>query len=115
MTTLDPSPFAPPSVPGRDPPERRRSLSGSASGELDAGFMPTARRPPLVMTRGEGSLVWDEDGRCYLDFLQGWAVNALGHGAPELQAALAEQSSLLVTPSPAFHNRPAIELVRFLV
>jgi acetylornithine/N-succinyldiaminopimelate aminotransferase len=113
MTTHDPSPLAPSSVTGRDPPQRRRF---SASGpELDAGFMPTARRPPLVMARGEGSHVWDEDGRRYLDFLQGWAVNALGHGAPELQAALAEQSSLLVTPSPAFHNRPAIELVRFLV
>jgi len=113
MTTPDLSPFTPSSVPGRDPPERRRSLSGSP--ELDAGFMPSASRPPLVMARGEGSYVWDEDGRRYLDFLQGWAVNALGHGAPELQAALAEQSSLLVTPSPAFHNRPAIELVRFLV
>jgi acetylornithine/N-succinyldiaminopimelate aminotransferase len=113
MTTLDPTPPAPISVPGRDPPPRPRSLAADA--ELDAGFMPTARRPPLVMARGEGSYVWDEQGRRYLDFLQGWAVNALGHGAPELQAALAEQSSLLVTPSPAFHNRPAIELVRLLV
>ena len=113
MTTHDISLFAPTSVPGRDPPERRRPVSPSA--ELDAGFMPSARRPPLVMARGEGSYVWDEEGRRYLDFLQGWAVNALGHGAPELQAALAEQSSLLVTPSPAFHNRPAIELVRLLV
>jgi acetylornithine/N-succinyldiaminopimelate aminotransferase len=77
--------------------------------------MPVVKRPPVVMSRGEGSYLWDEQGRRYLDFLQGWAVNALGHSAPEVQAALAEQSSLLLTPSPAFHNRPAIELARLLV
>lgn len=77
--------------------------------------MPVVARPPLVMARGQGSYLWDEAGRRYLDFMQGWAVNALGHSAPEVQAALAEQSSLLITPSPAFHNRPAIELSRLLV
>jgi acetylornithine/N-succinyldiaminopimelate aminotransferase len=81
---------------------------------LDAGFMPVARRPPLVMSHGQGSYLWDESGRGYLDFVQGWAVNALGHAAPEVLAALAEQSSLLITPSPAFHNRPALELRRLL-
>jgi acetylornithine/N-succinyldiaminopimelate aminotransferase len=82
---------------------------------IDAPFMPVVHRPPVVIERGQGSYVWDEAGRRYLDFLQGWAVNALGHCAPEVQAALAEQSSLLITPSPAFHNRPAIELARLLV
>jgi len=81
---------------------------------IDPSFMDVVRRPPLVMQRGQGSYVWDEAGRRYLDFLQGWAVNALGHCPPEVQAALAEQSSLLITPSPAFHNRPAIELGRLL-
>jgi acetylornithine/N-succinyldiaminopimelate aminotransferase len=76
--------------------------------------MPVVRRAPLVMARGEGSWLWDEAGRRYLDFVQGWAVNSLGHAPPEVQAALAEQSSLLLTPSPAFHNRPAIELARLL-
>ena len=124
MTTVDPNSFAPPFITGRGVPGAARipdaasaanANAARANHGLDAGFMPTGHRPPLVMARGEGSYVWDEDGRRYLDFLQGWAVNALGHGAPELQAALAEQSSLLVTPSPAFHNRPAIELVRLLV
>lgn len=81
---------------------------------VDPRFMNVVRRPALVMQRGQGSYLWDEAGRRYLDFVQGWAVNALGHCAPEVQAALAEQSSLLVTPSPAFHNRPAIELGRLL-
>jgi acetylornithine/N-succinyldiaminopimelate aminotransferase len=83
--------------------------------DIEAPLMPVVRRPPVVIERGQGSYVWDEQGRRYLDFLQGWAVNALGHCAPEVQAALAEQSSLLITPSPAFHNRPAIELARYLV
>lgn len=81
---------------------------------IDAPFMRVVRRPPIVMERGEGSYLWDESGRRYLDFVQGWAVNALGHAAPEIRAALAEQSGRLITPSPAYHNRPAIELARWL-
>jgi acetylornithine/N-succinyldiaminopimelate aminotransferase len=77
--------------------------------------MPLARRPPLVMQRGQGSYLWDEAGRRYLDFIQGWAVNTFGHAAPEVLGALAEQSSLLITPSPAFINRPALDLARLLV
>lgn len=101
-------------VTGRDPPPRLSGRGHAASAPLDAPFMPVTARPPIVMARGEGSYVWDEAGHRYLDFLQGWAVNALGHTPPELGAALAEQSSLLVTASPAYHNRPAIELARLL-
>jgi acetylornithine/N-succinyldiaminopimelate aminotransferase len=119
MITVDPSSLVFPSLAGRDCPEptRRRPDTRARSGEDVGGapLMPVVKRPPLVMQRGEGSYLWDEDGRRYLDFLQGWAVNALGHSPPEVQAALAEQSSLLLTPSPAFHNRPAIELARLLV
>ncbi len=77
-------------------------------------LMTVTERPPGVMVRGEGSWLWDEAGRRYLDFVQGWAVNALGHAPPEIQNALAAQSGLLLTPSPAFHNRPQIELARAL-
>jgi len=124
MTSPDLDSPAFPPLAGRDPPHRRGVLHGALPGRshattgsdaVHAPFMPVVARPPLVMARGEGSYMWDESGRRYLDFLQGWAVNALGHSAPEVQAALAEQSSLLITPSPAFHNRPAIELSRLLV
>jgi acetylornithine/N-succinyldiaminopimelate aminotransferase len=77
--------------------------------------MPVAQRPPIVMSRGQGSYLWDESGQCYLDLVQGWATNTLGHSAPEVLAALADQSSLLINPSPAFYNRPAIELARLLI
>ncbi|ODA17672.1 acetylornithine transaminase, partial [Achromobacter xylosoxidans] len=49
-------------------------------------------------------------GKRYLDFVQGWAVNTLGHSAPEMQKALLDQSKLLMNPSPAFYNLPSIEL-----
>jgi acetylornithine/N-succinyldiaminopimelate aminotransferase len=93
---------------------KAKATAPAAADPIDPRFMTVVRRPPVVMQRGQGSYLWDETGRRYLDFLQGWAVNSLGHCAPEVQAALAEQSSLLVTPSPAFHNRPAIELGRVL-
>ena len=47
-------------------------------------LMPVVLRPDPVMVRGQGSWLWDSTGRRYLDFLQGWAVNALGHCAPEV-------------------------------
>ena len=129
MTTVDTTPPGPPLAERLSSP-RRGSVAADAPGAAgapvaargaaaraaddDAPFMPVVRRAPPVMVRGEGSFLWDEAGRRYLDFVQGWAVNSLGHAPPEVQAALAEQSSLLLTPSPAFHNRPAIELVRLL-
>jgi acetylornithine/N-succinyldiaminopimelate aminotransferase len=94
----------------RPPPTR----SGHTANPLATPFMPVVQRSPIVMSRGQGSYVWDEAGRCYLDVVQGWATNTLGHAAPELLAALAEQASLLINPSPAFYNRPAIELALLL-
>jgi len=78
-------------------------------------LMRTAVRPAAIMARGAGSYLWDEAGNRYLDFIQGWAVNALGHSPSVLRAALSEHSALLLTPSPAFHNRPQLELAKRLV
>jgi len=69
-------------------------------------LMPITVRPEPIMIRGEGSWLWDDSDRRYLDFIQGWAVNALGHCPPEIQAALTRQSCQLITPSPALHNAP---------
>jgi acetylornithine/N-succinyldiaminopimelate aminotransferase len=73
-------------------------------------LMPITHRPDRVMVRGQGSYLWDAEGHEYLDFVQGWAVNALGHAAPEITAALAEQASQLCTASPALHNRCELTL-----
>jgi acetylornithine/N-succinyldiaminopimelate aminotransferase len=77
-------------------------------------LMPITERPPVVMDHGQGSFLWDEDGRRYLDLLQGWAVNSLGHAPPELIEIVTQQAGLLLTPSPAFHNRPQLELAQKL-
>ncbi len=87
--------------------------SGSSSEALlaaQAQLMPVAVRPPHVMVRGSGSYLWDHQGARYLDFIQGWAVNSLGHAPPEVARALHEQAQLLITASPAFHNAPQLQL-----
>jgi acetylornithine/N-succinyldiaminopimelate aminotransferase len=78
-------------------------------------LMPITRRPDLVMVQGAGSFVWDDSGRRYLDFVQGWAVNALGHCAPEVQTALSAQAGMLMTASPAYDNPNELSLARRLV
>jgi acetylornithine/N-succinyldiaminopimelate aminotransferase len=78
-------------------------------------LMEITARPPVVFVRGEGSFLWDDTGTRYLDFVQGWAVNALGHSPPEVAQALSMQAKLLLTPSPAFYNAPSLKLAKALV
>jgi acetylornithine/N-succinyldiaminopimelate aminotransferase len=78
-------------------------------------LMEITVRPPLVFVRGEGSWLWDHQGRRYLDYVQGWAVNCLGHCPEVITRALAEQSRKLITPSPAFYNEPSMQLARRIV
>jgi len=77
-------------------------------------LMEITARPSAVFVRGEGSLLWDDAGKRYLDFIQGWAVNCLGHSPPEIAEALATQAKLLLTPSPAFYNAPSLKLAKAL-
>lgn len=77
-------------------------------------LMEITSRPDLVFVRGQGSWLEDHAGKRYLDVVQGWAVNALGHCAPEMQQALQAQAGLLMNPSPAFYNLPSLELSRRL-
>ncbi|MDE2584009.1 MAG: acetylornithine transaminase [Betaproteobacteria bacterium] len=73
-------------------------------------LMWIAHRPNLVFTEGQGSWLIDHQGKRYLDFVQGWAVNCLGHGHPAIVQALAHQAGKLINPSPAFYNEPALKL-----
>jgi acetylornithine/N-succinyldiaminopimelate aminotransferase len=86
----------------------------NATHPFDA-LMNITARPPTVFVRGEGSFLWDDTGKRYLDFVQGWAVNCLGHSPPEVAEALAAQAKLLLTPSPAFYNAPSLKLAKALV
>lgn len=77
-------------------------------------LMPVTDRPAEVFVRGEGAWLWDAAGHRYLDWLQGWAVNALGHCPAVITQALHEQSTLLLTPSPALYNVPSLRLAERL-
>ncbi len=72
--------------------------------------MQVAERPPVVMARGEGSWLWDTQGKRYLDFVQGWAVNCLGHSSPVILDALNAQARRLINCSPAYYNEPMAKL-----
>ena len=80
-----------------------------------SSLMPITQRPPIVFTRGEGAWLWDSEGNKYLDFIQGWAVNCLGHGHPALIEALTTQAQTLINCSPAFYNGPMLKLADLLV
>src|SRR6195256_5953383 len=94
-------------------PQRSSDMT-IATHPFDA-LMDITARPPTVFVRGEGSWLWDDNGKRYLDFIQGWAVNCLGHSPPDVVEALAAQARLLLTPSPAFYNAPSLKLAKALV
>ena len=78
-------------------------------------LMYTYRRYPAVIERGEGCRVWDVEGKAYLDFLGGLAVDSLGHAPAVVVAALARQASQLIQTSNLLYTIPQIELAEFLV
>ena len=85
-----------------------------ATHSFDA-LMDITARPKTVFVRGEGAWLWDDTGKRYLDFIQGWAVNSLGHSPPAVADALAAQAKRLLTPSPAYFNDASLKLANALV
>jgi acetylornithine aminotransferase len=77
--------------------------------------MNTFGTPKLVLTRGEGAYVWDDQGNRYLDLLGGIAVNALGHGHPALVEAVTEQLQTLGHVSNFFATEPQVQLAERLL
>lgn len=80
----------------------------------DKYIMKTYGRYPLVPVRGEGCYLWDADGKRYLDFLAGVAVNNLGHCHPKVVAALQKQAAELIHCSNYYHIPTQIELAELL-
>jgi acetylornithine/N-succinyldiaminopimelate aminotransferase len=76
--------------------------------------MKVADRPPVVMVEGHGSWLQDEAGKTYLDFVQGWAVNCLGHSPDIVAETVAFQSRRLINCSPAYYNAEMARLARLL-
>lgn len=79
-----------------------------------AALMEITNRPPVVFVEGRGSWLRDADGRDYLDFVQGWAVNCLGHCPDVVTAALRTQAQTLINCSPSFYNAPMIRLAELI-
>ena len=77
--------------------------------------MQVARRQPVVIVKGQGTIVWDEDDKEYLDFTAGWAVNNLGHCHPALVKAVQEQAQTLMQTSNQFFTVPQINLAQVLI
>jgi len=81
----------------------------------DRYMMPNYAPAAMIPVRGSGSRMWDQEGREYIDFGAGIAVNALGHAHPKLVAALTEQAGRLWHTSNVLATEPALQLARRLV
>ena len=82
---------------------------------FDQVMVPNYAPQKMIPVRGEGSRIWDQEGREYLDFSGGIAVNALGHCHPALVKALKEQGDTLWHLSNVYTNEPALELAQELI
>ena len=93
-----------------------QQLSQSNWQELEQKlFLRTVNRVPVTLVRGQGSLVWDDKGKEYLDFVGGWAVDSLGHCPPVVVEALEKQAKTLIQASNQFYTIPQIELAQLLI
>ena len=77
-------------------------------------FFPVGKRLPVTLVRGEGSRVWDEDGREYLDCVAGIAAVSLGHSHPDVVKAVQEQAASLMHVSNYYYTVPQIKLAQLL-
>ena len=73
-------------------------------------LMEVTVRPPVTMVEGKGSWLKDHTGKLYLDFVQGWAVNCLGHSPDIVIEAATKQLNTLVSCSPGYYNAPMMQL-----
>jgi len=77
-------------------------------------ILNTYARAPFVLARGEGMILYDEDGKAYLDFTAGISVNALGHADPEIAAAVSQQIAQLSHVCNLYHSAPHADLAEAL-
>ena len=88
---------------------------GQGNAQESSTLFPTYARYPVTMVRGQGSRLWDDQGREYLDFMTGIAVVGLGHNHPRVKAKLMEQAEQLWHVSNLFHHPNHEKLGRLLV
>ena len=83
--------------------------------DFDKYIIPMFAPAPFIPVKGEGSTVWDQTGKSYIDFAGGIAVNALGHAHPVVKAALIEQANQLWHIGNGYTNEPVLALAKQLV
>ena len=83
--------------------------------DADHYLMPTYSRFPIVLRKGRGVKVWDTNGKEYLDFVGGIAVNVLGHCHPQVVVAIQKQAQRLIHVSNLYHIEPQVRLAKLLV
>ncbi|HET9961355.1 MAG TPA: acetylornithine transaminase [Nitrospiraceae bacterium] len=89
--------------------------TGELRQDAEQFLMNTYARLPISIARGRGSRVYDLEGREYLDFVAGIAVNVLGHGHPDLVLAIQKQVQQLVHTSNLYYTEPQVRLAKALV
>jgi acetylornithine/N-succinyldiaminopimelate aminotransferase len=89
--------------------------AGSLPAREHAALMHTYSRQPLELRSGNGAWVTSVDGKDYLDFVGGIAVNLLGHNHPALRAAITEQAGKLIHTSNLYYTEPQVELAELLI
>jgi acetylornithine/N-succinyldiaminopimelate aminotransferase len=90
------------------------ALQSELAGLGSQHLYPNYRQAPLAIVRGEGALLWDADGKRYVDMLAGIAVSALGHAHPKLVAAIADQAAKVLHVSNYYYNEPNVRLAQKL-
>jgi acetylornithine/N-succinyldiaminopimelate aminotransferase len=88
--------------------------AATLAGLSTRALMDITPRPDVVFASGRGSWLTDHAGKAYLDFVQGWAVNCLGHSPDVVVDALTAQARTLISPSPAYYNEPSLRLAAML-
>jgi len=101
------------SVPNPDPPAD--SQTAMFLNQSTPYMVPTYVRPPPMMVQGEGSVLWDNENRAYLDFTAGIAVNSLGHADPEIARIISQQAKQLIHASNLYHNPWTPTLSKLLI
>ena len=77
--------------------------------------MQVVKRMPLVIVKAQGTRVWDNDGKMYLDFMSGWSCLNIGHSNPAVSEAIREQATLVTQTTNLFYTLPQLKLAQLLV
>jgi acetylornithine/N-succinyldiaminopimelate aminotransferase len=78
-------------------------------------FLPVFKRNPVVLVKGKGQYLWDEQGKRYLDFFSGLGVNLFGHGHPKIVKTVEKQSRNLIHTCNLYYTKPQILLAKKLI